>query len=31
MNDIFTTEIVVTMLPDGRVVRAVLLGETGLA
>jgi 3-hydroxyisobutyrate dehydrogenase len=27
MNDIATTEIVVTMLPDGRVVRAVLLGE----
>jgi 3-hydroxyisobutyrate dehydrogenase len=31
MNDIATAEIVVTMLPDGRVVRDVLLGEAGVA
>jgi 3-hydroxyisobutyrate dehydrogenase len=31
MNDIASAEMVVTMLPDGRVVRAVLLGEAGVA
>jgi 3-hydroxyisobutyrate dehydrogenase len=31
MNDIASAEMVVTMLPDGRVVSAVLLGEAGVA
>jgi 3-hydroxyisobutyrate dehydrogenase len=31
MNDVADVEIVVTMLPDGRVVRAVLIGEAGVA